>query len=176
MNKTIRIAVAVLGLVLLACNLAQAAELELPAEYSLVLVRHAEKASGGFDPELTETGQARARFFAQWVSGPDIQAIWSSEFRRTLDTVCPLADRLGLEIGRYDPGRQQLLLRKLREQQLNAFVVGHSNTIPQLAAMLCECHVEPMNDSEYERAFLLKITEGQTTLSEVDLAELWKNR
>ena len=148
---------------------------EEPA-YSLTLVRHAEKTSGGFDPELSGFGQARARFFARWLSSPNIQAVWSSKFRRTLDSAIPLATKLRQEVRIYDPRQQQLLVRQLHEEKLNAFVVGHSNTIPQLAAMLCECTVEPMKDTEYERAFRLLVAEGKTSLSEIDLLELWKDR
>ena len=144
--------------------------------YSLLLLRHAEKTSGGFDPDLTKYGQSRARFLASWRSELNVQAIWSSDFRRTRNTVEPLANKLGLAINIYDPGEQAYLVDDLLSAQVNAVVVGHSNTIPALAAMLCECEVAPMEDTDYERSFLIKKAGDSTDFSEIDLKNIWTDR
>ena len=62
-----------------------------------VLVRHAEK-EGGQDPGLTAAGQARADALADVLAAADVDLIVGSQFRRTTDTVAPLADRLGLAV------------------------------------------------------------------------------
>ena len=163
-------------LMLLACNATQSLADAAEADYSLLLLRHAEKTSAGFDPGLTEYGQLRAQFLAGWPWALNVQAIWSSDYKRTRNTVKSLADKLGLEIKIYDPGKQDSLLGNLRSAKVNAIVVGHSNTIPALAAMLCECAVVPMEDTEYERAFLIKKTGDSTDFSEINLTEIWTDR
>jgi len=149
---------------------------EAASGYSLLLVRHAEKTSGGFDPELTDYGQSRAQFLAGWRSALNVRTIWSSDFKRTRNTVRPLADKLGLDIYIYDPGNQYYLVDDLLTAKVNAVVVGHSNTIPALAAMLCKCEVAPMEDTEYERAFLIEKTGDSTDFSEINLNEIWTDR
>ena len=147
-----------------------------PGDFILYLVRHAEKAAGGFDPGLTDFGRTRAEFMADWYSGKNVQAVWSSEFRRTRNTAKPLADRLGLNIQVYDPRNQATLVEQLLAAEVNAVVVGHSNTVPELAALLCRCEVVPMSDTDYERSFAIIFQSGLTAITEPDLRKLWTDR
>lgn len=144
--------------------------------YTLILVRHAEKTSAGFDPGLTQFGQLRAEFFAHWLENRNIQKIWSSDFKRTRDSAVPLAQKLGIEIFYYDPRKQQDFVEKLTNAEENALVVGHSNTIPELASLLCHCEVEIMEDTQYERAFQIVRLDGVTEVSEIDFKNLWVDR
>ncbi len=144
--------------------------------FSLVLVRHAEKTGDHSDPGLTETGRHRAEFFADWLEHMNIESIWSSDYQRTRLSAQPLAERLGTEIRIYNARNLQELADTLLAEQENAFVSGHSNTTPELAALLCKCEVSPMEDSQYERAFRITFLDGQTGISEIDLNVLWTNR
>ncbi len=173
MDKLLRPAMAIAALLVLACSTSPSAAEE---SYTITLVRHAEKAAGGFDPDLTDYGRARAEFFADWITGQNVQAVWSSDFKRTRNTVKPLAHRLGLEIRIYDPRDQASLMEELLAAELNAVVAGHSNTIPALAAMLCECEVVPMEDTDYERSFWILKAGHATGFSEIDLRQTWTDR
>lgn len=144
--------------------------------FSIRLVRHAEKGPGGFDPDLTDYGRARAGFFADWAADKGYQAVWSSDFKRTRNTAKPVADRLGLEVSIYDPRDQATLVDHLLSAKVNAFVVGHSNTIPELAALLCECEVAPMDDMDYERTFRIIKYGDATGIAEDDLRTVWTDR
>jgi len=146
------------------------------SNYKLILVRHAEKTTEGFDPGLTRIGHLRAEFFASWPENMEMKAIWSSDYKRTRDTAAPLAQKLGIEISYYDPRNQQELVKKLKNAEVNAFVVGHSNTIPELASLLCTCEIESMNDQQYDRAFQIVQVDGMTGMSEIDLEKLWVDR
>lgn len=154
----------------------EAAASARPGLFRIFLVRHAEKSAGGFDPDLTGFGRARALFLAEWMAGNDIRAVWSSDYKRTRNTAEPLAGKLGLEIQNYDPGNQAPLVNQLLEAKLDAVVVGHSNTVPELAAMLCECEIAPMPDTDYERAFLVVREDGKAVVNELDLKEIWTAR
>lgn len=143
--------------------------------YRLVLVRHAEKMRGP-DPGLTEAGRARAQFLAHWLAEDDIQAIWTSDYERTRQTAQALAERLSLDTRIYDAADQQALAEQLRAERISAMVVGHSNTIPELAGLLCGCPVPELSEADYERGWELVTAGGSTTLSELDFRELWADR
>lgn len=160
---------------LLSCSAASVPSGVEDSAYTITLYRHAEKATGP-DPDLTHYGQARARFLAAWHKDRDIGAIWSSDYQRTRNTALPLAEATGLDVSIYDPGNQDQLVADLHAAGVNAVVIGHSNTIPQLASMLCSCEVLPMEDTEYERSFVIIYRDGHTGITEPDLKKLWTAR
>lgn len=127
-------------------------------DFTFYLVRHAEKAlDGSADPGLTEQGQARAERLARWLEGRGLEAVWSSDYRRTRQTVQPTAERLGLPIRTYDPGAQEAFAATLLAARHTALVAGHSNTLPELARKLCGCAVPDIPDTDYERLFVIRV-------------------
>ena len=56
------------------------------AQPVVVIVRHAEKANGGNDPDLSSAGRARANELARILKDSGITAIFSTEFKRTQET------------------------------------------------------------------------------------------
>ena len=126
--------------------------------FTLYLVRHAEKQSDGSrDPELTEMGKNRAVQLGKWLQDKNIVDVWSSDYKRTLGTANPLLTELGLEANIYDPGKLAQLAEQLRNNHHNAFIVGHSNTTPELARLLCECAIADMDESEYDRLIVISV-------------------
>jgi len=137
--------------------------LETGNGYTLYLIRHAEKQQdGSHDPELTEAGKNRSRRLAKWFLDKDITDIWSSDYRRTRDTAMPLLIQLGLELSIYDPRDQATLVRNLLDRQHNALIVGHSNTIPELARLLCGCTISDMGELEHDRLIVITIVDDVT--------------
>src|SRR5690606_13518954 len=66
-------------------------------EVAFVIVRHAEKAGGaGSDPALSDAGRERAAALARRLSGTSVAAVYTTDFRRTRDTVAPTAAAQGL--------------------------------------------------------------------------------
>jgi hypothetical protein len=104
--------------------------------FSLVLVRHAEKAAESADPPLSAAGRERALRLADRLEAMGIEAVWSSDYRRTRATAIPLASRLGLEVRAYDP---------------------RALAAPDLAALLCGCAVEPMGHDDYDRLLIIQV-------------------
>ena len=146
--------------------------------FGIHLFRHAEKQAGSPDPGLTELGQARAEFIAHYLgSDPTtVKQVWSSDYARSRDTAMPLADKLGVEIRLYDPRNLPALREKLLQEKSDAVVIGHSNTTPELAAILCDCKIESMAESDYERGFFLVYGRGVNTVTEFDMRMMWKDR
>ena len=151
-------------LCLLACCLAgNTSASDEDASYTLYLIRHAEKQpDGSHDPALTEVGKHRSDQLANWFKDKDIKDIWSSDYQRTRDTAGPLLSELGLELHIYDPRNQAALVENLVKNQKTSLIVGHSNTIPDLARLLCDCTIADMDDSEHDRLIVISVAGTNT--------------
>ncbi len=105
---------------------------------TFVLVRHAEKASDGTqDPDLTPEGRTRAQNLAALLAKEKISAIYSTAFKRTTQTVAPLAAATGLSINTYEPFKAEAIEAMVRQHAGGTVVIsGHSNTIPWTANLL----------------------------------------
>ena len=66
------------------------------------LVRHAEKTTEKFDPDLTELGIQRAMDLADRLEDVALTHVYSSDFRRTVNTAKPVSENKNLEIILYD--------------------------------------------------------------------------
>jgi Histidine phosphatase superfamily (branch 1) len=84
---------------------------------TLLLVRHAEPHQPTFqgtderDRSLTERGGEQALRLARWFDDADIEAIYTSPYRRAIQTVEPLAQSHGLRLHVMDGLRERLLTR-----------------------------------------------------------------
>lgn len=133
-----------------------------------LLVRHAEKRTGS-DPGLTPEGEARALALADALADADIDLIVSSQFRRTRDTVAPLASRLDLDIEtrNLDPrdaaGSSAAIALELAGSHAGRTIlmVGHSNTIPHVVNALTGVPMVDLDERDYDNLFVV-IREGST--------------
>jgi broad specificity phosphatase PhoE len=124
------------------------------------LVRHAERAEDGTsDPPISADGEARARLLAHMLGDAGIQRIHATPYRRTRATAAPLASRLGIEVERYDGGDLASLAARLRTEGGRHLVVGHSNTTPELVAALGGDPGSDIDELEYDRLYLVTLTE-----------------
>ena len=138
---------------------------ESQATTTIIFVRHAEKeAVPEDDPELSEAGRRRVAVLTRQMLDADVvagvDAIYSTPYKRTLQTVQPLAERLGLPIHRYDPSDNEAVLERILKNHKGKIilVVGHSNTIPGMIADLgASKKVPPIDDEEYDNLYLISI-------------------
>ncbi len=72
--------------------------------------------------------------------------------------------KLGLELNIYAPRKQPALVKLLQHRHRNALIVGHSNTIPELAQLLCGCSITDMDESEYGRLIIITIAANEITV------------
>jgi hypothetical protein len=152
---------------LLAASLAPATKAQAPATQAratqqagpslVVLVRHAEKAEDpADDPPLSAVGEERARELARTLADAGITRIHSTDTRRTMDTVRPLAEALGLEIERYDSRDLDGMATRLRTLPGRHLVVGHSNTTDVLSGRLGGATFGEIDEPwEYDRLYFL---------------------
>jgi len=138
---------------------------ESQATTTMIFVRHVEKAATpADDPGLSAAGDRRAAELARQLVDADvvagIDAIYSTPYRRTRDTVKPVADALGLETNLYDPSDNEAVLATILKNHKGKIilVVGHSNTIPTLIADLgASKKVPPIAENEYDNIYIVSI-------------------
>ncbi len=98
------------------------------------LVRHAEKDRSdktNSNPELTEQGKQRAAKWSSVFGDVAFDAVYSTNYLRTIATAKPTATAQGLEIQFYNP--RELYSKDFQQETLGktVLIVGHSNTTPQ---------------------------------------------
>ena len=100
------------------------------------LVRHAEKdTTGGSNADLNNIGKGRANALVKIFKKISIHKIASTNTPRTKNTAQPLAKFKHRQVEIYDAKKQKDFIESLVniEKGHKVFVVGHSNTVPQLA-------------------------------------------
>ena len=133
-------------------------------------VRHAEKADDGTrNPPLNDPVEKRAAQFAELLSNQKVNALYSTPFKRTMQTLQPLADIHGLTIANYDPFAGPEWLSELIKKHAGETIVisGHSNTIPSMAnALLGKEQFQQFDDSDYTNILMIVTdTLGQGNLT-----------
>lgn len=140
---------------------------------TIYIVRHAEKQLVGDDPELAYVGGVRAKKLAQILADQDIKHIYSTDFKRTRLTAEPTSKASGVEITSYDPKNQEVFVEELRKKEGNVLVVGHSNTVSQLANFFVgEGDKFPdLTDLEYDYIYVVTLESNSSTV----LRKLYKD-
>jgi broad specificity phosphatase PhoE len=128
---------------------------------TVILVRHAEKniEPTNPDPDLSPAGQERAQELARMFAAAGVNAIYATQYKRTQQTVKPLADRTGLTPQLVDakqtPELAKDILTNHRDQTI--FIAGHNNTVPQIIAALGGEALPDIPESEYDNLFIVTI-------------------
>ena len=128
----------------------------------IFLLRHSEKNKGN-DPTLTLKGEQRARDVALQLASSNPMQLFSTEFRRTQQTIAPLAEMLDLEVNDYNPKELVQFSSMLKQLTGNVVVVGHSNTTPELIKLLSGYRVN-IEENEYNKLFELRLHNGRYEL------------
>lgn len=125
--------------------------------FTIYLVRHAEKEKNTKDPILTQCGERRAEQIAEILSTANINHVYSTNYKRTLATATPFAQQQNITIEQYSPRELTLLSQQLLAAKNNSLVVGHSNTTPQLAALLSDTQVKEISEKEYRGLYVVQV-------------------
>ena len=133
---------------------------------TIYIVRHGEKAVAGAgmssDVELSEAGNERALALKQELKGKNISYIFSTNYKRTTGTAKPLDEYLlSVQTQLYSPHKDSAagFIQRLKSiKKGNILVVGHSNTIDDIANMLCGATVVPgdLKDTDYDNLYEIK--------------------
>src|SRR4051812_42264699 len=143
------------------------------ARKTIILIRHAEKETAEMtdqnDPPLAAAGKERAERLVKRIGKFRPGAIYSTNFKRTRDTVTPLAKKRNKTVEIYDASKPQDLVNTIMASKTKRFVVvGHSNTIPPLVNLLTGKDLfKNLQDAEYSVIWIVRMREGKVTKVEL---------
>jgi phosphohistidine phosphatase SixA len=127
------------------------------AQSAVIVVRHAERADASADSLLSAAGEARAARLAAMLEDAGIDAIYTTQRRRTMQTAQPLADRLHLTpIAVATEDIDGLITRVRAAGSLDRIlIVGHSNTVPEILRRLGVQQTVAVDDDDFENLFVV---------------------
>jgi broad specificity phosphatase PhoE len=137
---------------------------------TIYIVRHAEKEpvpAGASqmmasNPPLSEAGKVRAFSLREKLQHERIRYIFSTNTIRTVSTARPLNELLGttrIELYSSKKDSADFFIAQLKSiKKGNVLVVGHSNTIDDIANQLCGKTVVngDLKDHQYDNLFVIK--------------------
>ena len=132
-------------------------------ETVVYIVRHAEKDTSDVknnDPDLNAEGKERARALNQFLKKEKIAAVFSTEYKRTMQTAAPVAQRNGIPVKTYDAKDPQAIARLIKSEYADriTLITGHSNTILELVkAFGLTPPVDELKDDDYDLIFKITI-------------------
>ena len=117
------------------------------------------------DPSLNDAGNRRAQALIETVEEAGVTAIYSSQLKRTQETVAPLAAHLGLSVTTVEVSRDKLAAYpKLVADKILAehrggtvVVVNHSNTVPLIVEALGGAPVGEITENEFDHFFVVVV-------------------
>ncbi|MCT4698714.1 SixA phosphatase family protein [Tenacibaculum haliotis] len=131
------------------------------------LIRHAEKDrtdKANRNPDLNNTGQERAKKWANYFKDIKLDAVYSTNYNRTMQTAKPTAESKKIEIKKYDPRNMYDTIFQKETKGKTVLIVGHSNTTPQFVnKILKEKKYEDINDNDNASLFIVSISKNKNT-------------
>jgi 2,3-bisphosphoglycerate-dependent phosphoglycerate mutase len=128
---------------------------------TVILVRHAEKKlePDNQDPDLTPEGSARAQEIARVFAGAGINAIYATQYKRTQQTVKPLADRVGVPVTLLNSRLTEELVNQIQttHRGQTIFIAGHNNSVPAIVSVLSNEKFPDIPETEYDNLFIVTI-------------------
>jgi 2,3-bisphosphoglycerate-dependent phosphoglycerate mutase len=129
---------------------------------TLILVRHAEKKivpPENKDPDLSTEGVARAEELARMFGNSGITGIYATQYKRTQQTVKPLADKLKLSVTTVEARATADLVKQIRALPAGqvVFIASHNNTVPELIAELGGPRFPIIPETEYDNLYVLTV-------------------
>ena len=137
---------------------------------TIILVRHAEKADAtSQDPDLSAEGKQRAERLVKVAGKYKPGAFYSTNYKRTRDTITPLAAKRKKQVEIYDARNPNALVNAIMKSKYKRHIVsGHSNTIPALANLIAKKDVfKNLDESEYGVFWVIRIKDGKARKVEV---------
>ena len=128
---------------------------------TVIVIRHAEKVIDPNNPDvdLSPAGQARAQEIVRVFNNAGINAVYATQYKRTQQTVKPLADKLGVPITIIDSKRTNDLITDIRAQHSGqtVFIAGHNNTVPEIIAALGGPQYPTIPETQYDNVYVVTV-------------------
>lgn len=129
---------------------------------TVYIVRHAEKVDETDSTDLSGAGQRRAIALSETLANRGVDSLFTTPYRRTRQTVQPLAQRLTLRPVTYPASPPDVIVRRInRMRNRTVVVVGHSNTILPVARGLgARPTMTRIESGDYDNLLLVRIRRG----------------
>ncbi|HJR35530.1 MAG TPA: phosphoglycerate mutase family protein [Gemmatimonadales bacterium] len=126
---------------------------------TVFVVRHAEKGPENPDPPLSAAGHKRAEALARVLADARISAAFASEFKRTRETVAPLAAAGGFTTQVIPAAALDSLVGRVRALPpgSRAVVASHSNLVHLIVEKLSGVKLTPLTEADYDRLFVVVV-------------------
>jgi phosphohistidine phosphatase SixA len=123
----------------------------------IYLVRHAEKQTGR-DPDLSVEGIARAKELARVLQNESIDTVFVTQYKRTQQTAAVVAEQQNSKVEQYDAGDAKHLAEGITGHHSGEriLVVGHSNTLDDIAAALGVNGLSDLEETMYDRLYVIQ--------------------
>lgn len=136
---------------------------------TFILVRHAEKADDTPNPNLSAEGYERSDLLARMLTEIEFDAVYSTPYIRTVETVRRIAEQNQTDITEYQPDEIETAAADLIEKHDGNYVLiaGHSNTTPEFANALLgrEEFTKKFDETDYENILIVTISsDGRSNL------------
>lgn len=134
------------------------------SQRTIVVVRHADKIDDSHDAVLSPTGEAQARRLAHVLKDLGISTIYTTQFKRTIQTAAPLADLLKIKPLAYEQTDVDGVVKAIQQKHAKEFVmvVGHRSTVPKILTQFGASEPVALGSSEYDSLFILTLPPGQS--------------
>lgn len=137
------------------------------------LIRHAEKDKSdpsNKNPNLIVNGLKRAKKWSNHFKNIDFNAIYSTNYNRTIETALPTAMDQELEITPYNPQTLDLKLFLKETKGQNILIVGHSNTTPAFVnKIIGEEKYQSIDETINSKLFIVSINNDKITSKVIDV-------
>ena len=125
-------------------------------------IRHAEKADSSKNPDLSEKGLERAKEWQMLFSELSFDAIYSTDFNRTIQTIKPISVKQNKNFSLYNPKTIDIEAFKKETFGKKILIVGHSNTIPNMVNQIIkENKYSDIAENQFGNLYIVTIFENQ---------------
>jgi len=135
---------------------------------TLYFIRHAEKVDNSQNPDLAEAGKVRAEKWRTIFGDIALSAVYSTDFKRTLQTAGPVSLSKKLAAILYNPKTVDLDLFLKDNIGETVLVVGHSNSTPELVnKIIKEKKYENISENIFGNLYIVTIVDEKLVGSQL---------
>ena len=127
-------------------------------------IRHAEKVDNSQNPDLSEIGLERANLWNKIFSEISFDEIYSTDYKRTIQTATPTATTKKIQIKLYNP--KTIAIESFQKETLGkkVLIIGHSNTTPNFVNQIINQKIyADIEDTTFGNLYIVTINDGTIT-------------
>lgn len=129
---------------------------------TVILIRHAEKATNGRDPSLTIQGKLRAQALVETLTNTPLSLAIATQYLRTQETLAPIVSARQLPLVIVDAGPDltkhvQAIVEQVNQHEGNVIIAGHSNTLAPIIYALKGPKIQQLKENEYNQLYILSV-------------------